>query len=210
MLRILVADDHSIVREGLKRIVDDTDDIVVAGEASDGDRALGEALNNDYDAILLDISMPGRGWLDIVREIRDKKPKLPILILSMHPEEQYARRAFGAGASGYVTKGTSPDELIAAIRKISSGGRYVSPSLAEKLAGYLQIDAEQRLHDTLSDREYEVMLMMASGKTLKEIARELSVSIKTVSTYRSRILMKMGMERNAELIRYAERHQLVV
>jgi len=209
MIRILVADDHAIVRQGLKQILADTLDIVVAGEANNGAEVLKKVLKNDYDVVLLDISMPGRSGLDILKEIRSLKPKLPVLVLTMYPEEQYALRALRAGASGYVTKESAPDELIAAILKVLTGGKYVSSSLAEKVAFYLETGSEKPLHQTLSDREYEVMCMIASGKTVKAIAEGLSLSPKTVSTYRSRILGKMRMKNNAELTRYAIENKLV-
>lgn len=209
MLRILIADDHPIVREGLKQILAETFDMVVADEASSGQEALDKVWKNDYDVVLLDISMPGRSGLDILKQLKSERPKLPVLILSIHPEEQYAVRALRAGASGYLTKESAPDELIVAIRKVSLSGKYVSSSLAEKLAFDLEIDTEKPIHETLSDREYQVMCMIASGKTVNEIAKELFLSVKTISTYRSRILEKMRMNNNAELIRYAIKNQLV-
>ena len=209
MIRIFVADDHAIVREGLKQIVADTDDIVVTGEASTGQEALYKILKNDYDVVLLDITMPDRSGLDILKELRIQKPELNILVLTIHPEEQYAVRVLKAGASGYLTKESVPEELVTAIRKVALGGKYVSSSLGEKLAFDLTTGAEKLLHETLSDREYQVMCMIASGKMVKEIAEELCLSIKTVSTYRSRVLVKMKMKTNAELIRYAVLNRLV-
>jgi len=203
MIKILIADDHAIVRQGLKQIFEGNPDMVVAGEASHGQEALDKVWKNDYDMVLLDISMPGTRGLDILKQLRTQRPGLPVLILTMHPEEQYAVRALRAGASGYLTKESLPDELITAVRKVSQGGRYVSSSLAEKLASDLEMDAEKPLHEKLSDREYEVMRMIASGKTVKEIAEELCLSIKTISTYRSRILKKMRIRNNAELMHYA-------
>jgi two-component system invasion response regulator UvrY len=209
MIKILVADDHAIVREGLKQIISETPDMVVAAEASSTQEVLNKVWEDNYDVVLLDISMPGRGGLDVLKELKDEKPKLPVLILSIYPEEQYAMRALKAGASGYLTKESAPDELIAAIKKISQGRKYVSASLAEKLAFEMEIGTEKPPHEMLSDREYQVMCMIAEGKTIKEIAGELSLSVKTISTYRSRILEKMRMKNNAELTHYAIKNHLV-
>ncbi|MEW6001110.1 MAG: response regulator transcription factor [Nitrospirota bacterium] len=209
MTKVLIADDHTIVREGLKQILAETPDIVVTGEASNGQEVLNKVWKNDYDLILLDISMPGRSGLDILKELRSQRPKLPVLILSMHPEEQYAVRVLKSGAAGYLTKESAPEELVKAIRKVVRGGKYVSPNLAMKLASELKIDVERPPHESLSDREYQVMCMIASGKTVKEIAEELSLSVKTISTYRARILEKMKLKNNAELTHYAIQHKLV-
>lgn len=209
MIKILIADDHAIVRKGLKQILSETSDMVVAAEAADGRQCLELVRENDLDLVLLDIAMPGRGGMDILKQLKHEKPKLPILMLSIYPEEQYAVRALKAGASGYLTKESAPEELIAAIQKVSQGGKYVSSSLAEKLAVYLETDTEKPVHETLSDREYQVMLMIASGKTVKQVADELSLSVKTISTYRARTLIKMGMKNNAEITYYAIKHALV-
>jgi len=209
MIRILVADDHAVVRNGLKQIVGDTPDMVVAAEASNGQEALNKALKDDYDVVLLDITMPDRSGLDILKEIKSQKPELPVLILSMHPEEQYAVRALKAGAAGYLTKESAPEELIKAMRRVSGGGKYVTSSLAEKLASILKTGAEKPLHQALSDREYQVLCMIASGKRVRQIADELLLSTKTISTYRSRVLRKMNMNNNIELTRYAIQNQLV-
>jgi two-component system invasion response regulator UvrY len=209
MIRILIADDHTIVRQGLKQILAETPDMVVADEASNGQEVLAKVWNNDYDVVLLDISMPGRSGIDILKQLKGERPKLPILILSMYSEEQYAMRALRAGASGYMTKESAPDELIVAIRKVSQGRKYVSPSLAEKLAISLEVGEEKPPHELLSDREYQVMCMIASGKTIKEIADELSLSVKTISTYRSRILEKLGLKTNAAITHYAVQNKLV-
>ena len=209
MIKIFIADDHEIVREGLKQIVGDTSNMLIAGEASNGHEVLNKVLKNDYDVVVLDISMPGINGLDVLKQIKSQKPKLPILVLTMHPEEQYAVRVLRAGASGYLTKESASDELITAIRKVSTGRKYVSSSLAEKLAFGLEFDSEKPLHETLSDREYQVMCMIASAKTVKEIAEELFLSAKTISTYRTRILEKMNMKNNAELTHYAIKHGLV-
>ena len=209
MLKILIADDHAIVRQGLKQIVTETRDMIVAGEASNGQELLDKIKENDYDVVVLDITMPGRNGMDVLRQLRSERPGLPILMLSIHPEEQYALRALRAGASGYLTKESASDELVVAIRKVSQGGKYISSSLAEKLAFELEAGHKQAPHETLSDREYQVMCMIASGKTVMEIAQELMLSEKTISTYRSRILEKMNMKNNAELTYYAIKNQLV-
>ena len=208
-IRLLIGDDHAVVRKGMKQILAETRDIVVADEAGNGREVLEKVRKNDFDMVLLDISMPGRDGLEVLKELKSLRPKLPVLMLSMYPEEQYAVRSLRSGASGYLTKDSAPDELISAIRKVSSGGKYVSASLAEKLAHKLGADMENPLHEALSDREYQVMCMIASGKTVKEIGEELSLSVKTVSTYRSRILNKMRLKGNAELTRYAIDNKLV-
>ena len=209
MIRILVADDHTVVREGVKQILSAQSDIVVEDEAEDGKETLEKVLRGSFDMVLLDISMPGRGGLEVLEDFLKSKPKLPLLILSMHPEEQYAVRALRAGASGYLTKASAAHELIGAIRKVSRGGKYVTASLAEKLAVALDSKADKQLHDRLSTREYQVMLMLASGKSVSEIARELCLSVKTISTYRIRVMNKMGMKKNAELTFYAMNHRLI-
>jgi two-component system, NarL family, invasion response regulator UvrY len=209
MIRILVVDDHTIVREGLKQILGEVNDMAVRDEAASGQDALAKIRAGDYDVVLLDISMPGRSGLEILKEVKAERPKLAVLILSMHAEDQYAVRALRAGASGYLTKASAPDELIGAIRKVAGGRKYVSSSLAEKLAVELEIDTSKPPHETLSDREYQVMLMLASGKSVKEIAGELCLSVKTISTYRSRVMEKMNMKKNAELTLYAIQNHLV-
>lgn len=209
MIKIFIADDHAIVREGLKQIVAETTDMAVTDEADTGHEVLEKVSENDYDVLVLDITMPGLNGLDALKQLRTQRPDLPVLVLSIHPEEQYAVRVLRAGASGYLTKESAPDELISAIRKVSMGGKYVTPSLAEKLASDLVADGKKPLHETLSDREYQVLCMIASGKTVTEIAEELFLSEKTISTYRSRILEKMKMKTNAELIHYAIKHGLV-
>jgi two-component system, NarL family, invasion response regulator UvrY len=209
MLRILIADDHPLFRRGLKQIITEASDMVVADEAADGREALSKAATGDYDVLLLDITMPFMNGVDVLSQLKDERPTLPVLMLSMHPEEQYAVRALRAGASGYLTKESAPEELVAAIRKVSTGGKYVSASLAERLASIVQRDGEALPHETLSHREYQVMCMIASGQTVSEVARELSLSVKTISTYRARILEKLKMKNNAELMRYAIKNQLV-
>jgi DNA-binding NarL/FixJ family response regulator len=209
MINILIADDHAIVREGLKQIVSETADIAVNGEAINGQQVIELVNTNDYDVLLLDIAMPGRGGIETLKQLKIEKPTLPVLVLSMYPEEQYAVRALRAGAAGYLTKESAPEELIAAIRKVSQGGKYIGSSLAEKLAVGVEKEIEKPIHEKLSDREYQVVLMIASGRTVKEIADELSLSIKTISTNRSRALRKMGMKNNAELTYYVIKEGLI-
>lgn len=209
MIRILVADDHAVVREGLKQILSGMPDLIVVGEASDGYQALEQARKGGFDLVLLDIAMPRLSGLEVLKQLKAEKNDVPILMLSIHPEEQYAVRTLKAGASGYLTKESAPEELIAAVRKVSQGGKYVSSFLAEKLAEYLQSERERPLHELLSDREYQVVIMIASGKTVSEIASALSLSVKTVSTNRSRALAKMGMKTNSEITHYAIRNGLV-
>lgn len=209
MIKILIADDHPIVRKGLKEIIKDTPGMKVVDEASNGQEVLEKVSSTDFDVILLDISMPGRSGLDVLKDIKKQRPNLAVLVLSIHPEEQYAVRSFKAGASGYLTKESAPNELLAALQKVSTGGKFVSSSLAERLALALDEDFEKPPHEALSTREYEVMRKIAGGKTVSEIARELFLSPKTISTYRARILEKMCMKNNAELVRYALKNRLV-
>jgi DNA-binding NarL/FixJ family response regulator len=209
MIRILVADDHAVVREGIKQILAGLDDMVVEGEAGSGQEAVNKIIKGNYDLILLDISMPGRSGLEVLEEIKTLKPKLPVLILSMHPEEQYAVRMLRSGAAGYLTKASAPQELIHAIRKVSRGGKYVTASLAEKLAFELDIGADKPRHEKLSNREYQVMLMLAAGQSVSEVAEVLCLSAKTISTYRTRIMEKMDMKKNAELTLYAVKNSLL-
>jgi len=209
MINVLIADDHTVVRQGLKHILSNDPQLEVVGEASNGEEVLSMVEALKVDSVVLDITMPGKNGLDVLKELKRKHPQLPVLVLSMHPEDQFAIRVLKAGASGYVTKESAPDELIGALRKVCSGGKYVSPQLAEKLAVFIEDDKGRPLHEQLSDREYQVMAMLALGKTVSEIADELLLSIKTVSTYRTRILQKMKMTTNAELTRYALQNQLV-
>jgi len=209
MINILVADDHAVVRAGLKQLVNDNKDMEVTDEASNGEEALGKALKNNHDVILLDITMPGRNGLDLIKELKSQGSAVKILVLTIHPEEQYAMRVLKAGASGYLTKESAPVELISAIRKVASGGRYVSSSLAEKLAFELIDNTGKPSYQALSDREYQVMCMIAKGERLNKIANELTLSVKTISSYRSRILQKLNFKNNAELIRYAINNHLV-
>lgn len=209
MIRILIADDHAVVRHGLKQIIADEADIQIVGEAEKASEVLNFVRQDDLNVIILDITMPGKSGLDLLPEIRNLRPMIKILILSMHAEEQFAIRALKSGASGYITKKSAPTELVKAIRKVNSGGKYISQSIAEQLAFFVSDDTNKPLHERLSDREFQVMRMIGEGKTLREIAEELNISEKTVSTYRTRILEKMNMSRNAELIRYAVQNNLI-
>lgn len=209
MMRILIVDDHAVVRDGVKRVFDERPGTVAFGEASTGHEALDMVRSESWDAVVLDISLGARNGLEVLKELKQMRPKLPVLIFSMHSEEQYARRAFKAGAAGYVTKGSSREELVQAIIKVVSGGRYVSSTLAEKLVVDIERGTDGPAHEALSDREYEVMGLIASGKTVREIAEMLSLSDKTISTYRARILEKMDMKTNAELTHYAIQNGLV-
>lgn len=209
MIKLLIADDHPIVREGLKQIIRNAPDIIISGEANDGIEVLSKIKKENYDVILLDISMPRKNGIEILNEIRKEKMKYRILILSIHPEEQYAMRALKAGAYGYLTKDSVPNELISAIRKVSMGEKYISLSLAEKLVDNLRVGLGKIPHEVLSNREYQVMLLLASGKSMQEIAKELFLSIKTVSTYKTRILKKMKMKSTFEIIYYAIKNKLV-
>jgi DNA-binding NarL/FixJ family response regulator len=209
MIRVLLADDHHVVRAGLRELLSGTGDITVAGEATNGHEVLERIRNADYDVAVLDMSMPGRSGIELIRLVKAERPKLRILMLSMHSEEQWAVRALRAGASGYLTKETAPDELIAAIRRIASGGAYVTPETAERLALDANRDSEAPPHTLLTDREFQVFRMIAGGASVGEVARELSLSIKTVSTHKTHIMEKMGLANAAELIRYALEHRLL-
>ncbi|HOO13904.1 MAG TPA: response regulator transcription factor [Candidatus Marinimicrobia bacterium] len=209
MINLLIVDDHPLIRQGLRQTFLDTNDIRVSGEASDSAYALAEIENHNYDAVILDLSLPGRSGLDLLKQIKNLSPSLPVLILSVFPESQYAIRVLKAGADGYISKESHPDELIHAVRKIVTGGKYISPTLAEKLANSLTEATQNPTHEILSDREFQTMLAIASGKTVKEIAAELNLSVKTISTYRTRILRKMHLKNNAEIICYAVRLGLV-
>jgi two-component system, NarL family, invasion response regulator UvrY len=209
MKRIIIADDHEIVRAGLKQIIADDPDLSVEGEASDGQELLEKLRKKKFDLVLLDMKMPGRSGLEILKQLKIEHPSLPVLVLSMHSEEQYAVRTIKAGASGYITKETAPDKLIEAIRRVCGGGKYISQSLAEKLADSISDTKGKPPHEYLTDREFQVMCMIASGKTISEIARELFLSVKTISTYRQRILEKMGMKNNAEMTHYVISNNLL-
>ena len=193
----------------MKQILADQFRNAIFGEARNAPEALNLAWKEKWDIVVLDITMPGRSGLEVLRELKKTRPKLPVLVLSMHPESQFAVRVLKRGASGYMTKESAPEELVGAIKKVLAGGRYVSSSLAEKLATYLAGDDQKAPHELLSDREFQVLRLIASGKMVGEIARELALSVKTISTYRTRILEKMGMKNNAELMHYAMQHQLV-
>ena len=209
MIRVLIADDHSVVRRGLIQILSNHAQFEVVGEAANGDEVLRMVEELSLDVLLLDITMPGKDGLDVLKELKRKHSQLPILVLSMHPEDQLAIRILRAGAAGYVTKESAPEELINALRKVCKGGKYVSAQLAEKLATFVEEDRGRPLHENLSDREYQVMSLLALGKTVTEIADELLLSVKTVSTYRTRVLEKMRLNTNAELARYALQNHLV-
>ena len=209
MIRILIADDHAIVRRGLKQIVSEQSDMTVAGEAENARQIMDMARTQPWDVIVLDINMPGKNGLEVLKELKLEYPKLPLLVLSVHSEDQYGVRVLRAGAAGYLTKESAPDELVNAIRKVHRGGRYVSASLAETLVFELGVENDGPRHKSLSDREYQIMTMIASGKTVGEIGQELSLSVKTISTYRSRVLGKMKMRTNAELTHYAIENQLL-
>src|SRR5690348_1929835 len=208
-MRILIAYDHAVVRRDLLQILADDFKKADFGEAGTAREALDRIRKENWDAVILDITMPGRSGLEALKEIKEARPKLPVLVLSMHPEDQFAVRVLKSGASGYMTKESAAVELVGAIKKVLAGGRYVSTSLAEKLATYLASDTQKPPQELLSDREFQVLRLIASGKIVSEIARELSLSVKTISTYRTRILEKMGLRNNAELMHYAMQHQLV-
>ena len=209
MIKVLIADDHPIVRQGLRHILSDIPDMEMAGEAVNGQEALDQVRAGGWDVLVLDITMPDRSGFDILKELKYEQPDLPVLVLSIHAEEQFAVRVLKAGASGYLTKENAPAELVKAIRKVVGGGKYISSSLAETLAAGLDATSDRPRHKALSDREFQVMQMMASGKTLAEIAETLSLSAKTVSTYRTRLLEKMNLKTNAEIIRYAIENGLI-
>jgi two-component system invasion response regulator UvrY len=208
-IRVFIADDHAIVREGLKQILAEQRDIIVAGEAENGLDAVRLFPRSKCHVMLLDISMPDRNGIEVLKLVKKDKPELAVLMLSMHREDQYAIRALKAGAAGYLTKQSAPRELVTAIRQVAAGQKYVSAALAQALASQVGGDHEAPVHDTLSDREYQTLTMIASGKTVSEIAKELSLSVKTISEYRARLLMKMKLKNSAELTHYAIRNQLV-
>jgi DNA-binding NarL/FixJ family response regulator len=209
MMRILVADDHAVVREGVKRILADTRDFRVTGEASNGQEVFAKVSAQTWDVLLLDLAMPGKNGLEVLHQLKRTNPHLPVLVFSMYPGSQYVVRALKAGAMGYLPKESLPDELIVALRKVVQGRRYVSPSLTDCLVFEMTRDSDAPLHASLSDREYQVLCLLASGKTVTEIAEELALSVKTISTYRARILEKMHMNTTAELIHYGIRERLI-
>lgn len=209
MIRILIADDHAIVRSGLKQLLSGEGDFIVAGEAANGLEVLKQIHEQPFDVVLMDMSMPGRSGIELIKQVKGEKPKLAILVLSMHKEEQYAVRALKAGALGYLTKESAPDQLVAAIRKVAGGGVFISSGVAERLALELGGNHDAAPHTLLSDREYQIFRMIVSGTPIGGIADDLSLSVKTVSTHKTRILQKMKMTSGAELIHYAIRHQLI-
>jgi DNA-binding NarL/FixJ family response regulator len=209
MTRILIADDHAIVRDGLRRILQGAPGLEVAGEAVDGNEVMARVREGGFDLLLLDMSMPGKSGIELIKWAKLARPELAILVLSMHQEEQYAVRSIRAGASGYVTKDSASELLVAAIRKVAGGGLYISPGVAEQLAFTLRPQAADLPHQTLSDREYEVFNLLVTGGTVSDIAARLHLSGKTVSTHKARILEKMGMNSVADLVRYAVAHQLI-
>lgn len=209
MIRILLADDHTIVRRGLRQILEDGIRVISFGEASNSHEAMDLVNSATWNIAIIDLSMPGRGGLDLLKDIQAVSPELPVLILSMHPEEQYALRVMKAGAFGYMTKDSAPEELVKAVSMIVKGRKYISPKLSEQLLDVVSKPKKSGDHSSLSDREFEVLLAIASGKTVSQIAATFSLSVKTVSTYRTRILEKMNFSTNAELTRYAIQNKLV-
>ncbi|MGA7120926.1 MAG: response regulator transcription factor [Polyangiaceae bacterium] len=209
MIKVLIADDHAVVRRGLRQILAETQDIMVGGEAATAQEALQLARQERWNAVILDISLPGASGIELLRELHKELPRMPVLVLTVHSAEQYAVRAIKAGAAGFLTKESAPDKLVDAVRKVAGGGRYISPDLAEALASAVAGDTSDVPHEGLSDRELEVLKLLASGRTVSQIATDLSLSVKTVSTHRTRILKKMHMHTNAELMQYAMRARLV-
>jgi len=209
MIKILIVDDHAIVREGLKQIVAEENDMVVSGEAKDSSELFTLVKDSHFDIAIIDISMPGRSGLDALKDLKKTKPDLPVLILSMFSEEQYGLRAIKAGAAGYMKKVSAPNELVSAIRNIVKGGKYINQSLAEKLAEEYGGRANPQLHEKLSDREYQIMCLIASGKSAEEISNDLSISVHTFYTYRNRILEKMQLKSNVELTQYVIQNKLI-
>ena len=209
MIQVLIADDHAVVREGIKRILADTNDIVVTGEAGDGKELMSKIARGGWDVVLMDLAMPGTSGLEVLQDIRKQNPQLAVLVLSMYPEDQYAVRTLAAGASGYVHKGSPPEQLISAIRTVAGGQRYITTEVAQSLASHVDVVSSKPAHEMLSNREYQVLCAIASGKSVSDIARDLSLSVKTVSTYRARLLEKLGLRHNAEITRYAIERNLV-
>lgn len=208
-MKIIIADDHAIVREGLKQILSDSLHITSIDDVGDGIELLNKIQKNDYDIIILDISMPGKSGIETLRDIKSIKPNIPVLMLSIHPEEQYAIRVLKAGASGFISKDSAPDELIAAVEKIIGGHKYITPTLAEKLASEISPAKDKPAHEYLSNREFEVFKMIAAGNTITEIANSFNLSVKTISTYRARIYEKMNLSSRAELTQYAIQNKLI-
>jgi DNA-binding NarL/FixJ family response regulator len=203
MIKIFIADDHALIREGFKKILNMEKDIKVVDEGKNAFETIRYVEKNDFNVLILDINLPDKNGMDVLKEVKVIKPELYVLILSMHPEDRFAIRAIKAGASGYITKESAPDELVKAIRKVSGGGKYISPNLAESLFFNLQLKSDKPVHEILSDREFQVLRLIASGKSMGDIAIELNLAVTTISTYRSRILEKLNLKTNAELIHYA-------
>jgi len=208
-IKVLIVDDHAVVRQGLKTILAEISGVQVAGEASNSVDALRLIRTHSWGLVLLDISLPGKSGLELLKVIKTEQPTTPVLVLSMYPEDQYALRVLKSGADGYLTKESAPDQLVHAVRKVASGGKYISQAVAEKMAGDLVANRPGTLHDALSNREFEILRMIASGKTLTQIAEDIRLSVKTVSTYRTRIMAKTGLQNNAEITHYAIRNGLV-
>jgi DNA-binding NarL/FixJ family response regulator len=209
VIRVLIADDHAVVRRGVRQILEETSDIEVTGEAASASELWPQVREGRCDAIVLDVNLPGRSGLELLSDIKRERPELPVLILTVHSEEQYAVRALKAGASGFLTKESAPDKLVDAVRKIAEGRRFITPEVAEKLASSVARGDQGPLHETLSDREFQILKMIGSGKTVSQIGRELALSVKTISTHRTRILKKMNLKTNSELTHYAIRNGLV-
>jgi two-component system, NarL family, invasion response regulator UvrY len=208
-VKVLIADDHTVVREGVKKIISQSADLQVVAEAGNADELFESIRHREVDVLVLDMSMPGKDGIDVLRRLRNENPELPVLILSVHPEEEFALRVLKAGASGYLTKDSPPEQLLLAIKRVAAGRKFVSSAVAEKLTLSLERDYPRKLHEKLSDREYQVLRLLGTGKTVSEIAAGMALSVKTVSTYRVRILEKMQLQNNAELMRYAHEHGLV-
>jgi two-component system invasion response regulator UvrY len=209
MTRILLVDDHPVVRQGIKQVLAGAFDPATVGEASNAEEGMTEIKSTEWDVMVLDLSMPGTSGIDMLKDLRRERPTLPVLVLSMHSPDQFARRAMNAGASGYLTKDSNPTELVKAVGEVIAGRRYLNPAVIEELVGNLQPEQGQRPHEALSDREYQVLRMIASGLTVSQVAARLSLSVKTVSTYRARVLEKMSMKTTAELMHYGIQHGLV-
>lgn len=209
MLRILIGDDHAIIRKGLTQILREAYPSALIAEAHDAEEVIKQTVGGEWDVIICDLSMPGRSGLDVVQHVKQNFPQLPVLILSIHPEEQYAVRALRAGAAGYLSKDAATDELVKAVQRVLQGRKYVSSAIAEKIAADLHNDSSKPLHETLSDREFDVLKLIAQGKSVSEIAQQLSLGVTTVSTYRARILSKLNMKTNADLVRYSIEHNIL-
>ncbi|WP_031438292.1 response regulator [Methylobacter tundripaludum] len=209
MIKVLIVDDHAIVRQGLKQILADIPDMEVFGEAASGDEALRFIRDQGWNIMLLDIAMPGKNVMELIKLAKHQSPHIPILILSMYPEDQYAIRMLRAGADGYLTKESAPEQLVEAIRKVAKGGKYISPAMTEKLIAELNPNQEIPLHNTLTDREFQVFCGICAGKSITDLAQQMTLSIKTISTYRTRLMKKMNMSKNAEIIHYAFKNDLL-